>query len=119
VQLPTWDTVVSELTQLGFRQILHFELSCRHGDWRGAMHADSESPPVCPSCGEAFSVSILARGLTRSPEIPWKLISPALPAALKIDSDYQNTPNRYNRIWSRKRCDKFFARARAELAGIR
>jgi hypothetical protein len=119
VALPTWDTVVSELTQLGFKQILYLEISCRHGDSRGAMLADSESPPVCPSCGEAFSVAILARGLTRSPETPWKLISPALPAAWKIDTDYQNAPNRYSRVWSRKRCDAFFRRARRELAGVR
>jgi hypothetical protein len=118
MQSPTWAELVAQLAAFGFKAILYFELSCRHGDWRGGMLADSESPPVCPSCGEAFSVAILARGLTRSPEIPWKLVSPALPESWKIDEDYKNS-SRYNRVWSRKRCDAFFRRAKRELAGVR
>ena len=114
-----WTTLVAQLAERGYREILHFELTCKHGDWRGAMLADSEVPPVCPSCGQAFAVAILARGLTRSPDIPWRLVSPTLPESWKIDTDSQETRSRYNRVWTRKRCDAFFRRARAELAGVR
>jgi len=119
LQSLTWADLAAQLAESGFKAILYFELSCRHGDWRGAMLADSEVPPVCPSCGEAFSVAILARGLTRSPEIPWKLVSPSLPDSWKVDTDSQETRSRYNRVWSRKRCDAFFRRAKRELAGVR
>jgi hypothetical protein len=119
MQSSDWVTLVTKLTALGFSYVLHFELSCPTcGDWRSACLADSEFRPTCPRCGELGDLAILGRGLTKA-EIGWKLISPALPASYKREGSYDGNSSRYARVMSRKRCEKFFARARRELAGIR
>lgn len=72
-----WSCLVEQLA--GFRQVLHFELSCpQHGDWRSAMPLEAESQRAqCPRCGEPYRAAILARGLTRN-TVAWVLVSPSL-----------------------------------------
>jgi hypothetical protein len=119
MQSPTWAELVNELTPRGFVLVLHFELACAAcGDWRSAGLMDSQFRPTCPRCGEVSEVSILGRGLTRESVVPWRLVSPALPQALKADERPAAAMQRGERVVSRKRCERFFARARRELAGV-
>jgi hypothetical protein len=72
-----WSLLCEQLP--GFRQVLHFELSCPHcGDFRSAISVDSESMRLpCPRCGETHRPFVLGRGLTRN-TVAWVLVSPAL-----------------------------------------
>lgn len=120
MQLPEWVSLVTELTQHGYIELVFVELACpAHGDWRGAVADIAGNVLTCPKCQQPAEAAILGRGLTRRPEIEWKCISPALPEAWKIDRTEGESNSRYARVASRKRCEKFFARARAELARIR
>jgi hypothetical protein len=111
-----FDDLARELMAIGFRKVLWIELTCpAHGDWRGVCGLDEQSL-CCPRCQQAAEAAILARGLTRD-TVAWKCVSPAVPQRLKAEESYEGTSG-YVKVISRKRCDKFFARARAELAGI-
>jgi hypothetical protein len=107
-----------ELLKAGYHLVFWVEITCPdHGDWRGACAWDGQTL-CCPRCQEAVEASLLARGLTKDPTVPWKCVSPALPQGWKTDDRPAAAMQRGERVISRKRCDKFFARARRELAGV-
>lgn len=109
-----------ELLEAGYHRVFWVEITCpAHGDFRGACAWDGQTL-CCPRCQEAVEASLLARGLTKYPAVPWKCVSPALPQAWKkADDRPQAAMPRGARVMSRKRCERFFERARQELAGIR
>jgi hypothetical protein len=120
LQSLTWAELVNELTPRGFVLVLHFELACKHcGDWRSAFLMDSEFRPVCPRCGEVGDLAILGRGLTKSANVCWRCVSPGLPESSKTDERPEAEMQRGERRMDRRRCQKFWDRARSELAGIR
>jgi hypothetical protein len=115
MQLTGFGALAAEMTQHGYRVVYLVELEChQHGAFRGAI-AGTDDILLCPKCGQASESAILGRGLTRTPEIPWLCISPALPASAKGKS-YEGTSG-YVKVMDRRRCQKFWEQARADLAG--
>src|SRR5205814_10364977 len=93
MQSPGWVTLVTELTQHGYVELLFLEIFCpRDGDWRGAIARLSGITPACPKCLQPAKIAILGKGLTRNPEIEWTCISPPLPDRLKRFRDLDITP---------------------------
>jgi hypothetical protein len=114
-----FDELALELLEAGYHLVFWVEIECaHHGAFRGTAAWDGQTL-CCPRCQEAVQASLLARGVTKDPAFPWRCVSPALPAGYKTD-DRPGPPamQRGERVSSRKRCDKFFARARRELAGV-
>ena len=116
MQSPDWVTLVTDLTQHGFFELLFVEVFCpRDGDWRGAVTGLSENILPCPKCEQPAEVAILGRGLTKTQEIEWKCVSPSLRAGDKTHRE--DGPTVLIRSDSgRRRCSKFYERARRELA---
>ena len=68
MQSPDWVTLVTDLTQHGFFDLLFVEIFCpQDGDWRGAVTGLSENILPCPKCEQPAEVAILGRGLTKDP----------------------------------------------------
>ena len=116
MQSPDWVTLVTDLTQHGFCDLLFVEIFCpQDGDWRGAVTGLSENILPCPKCEQPAEVAILGRGLTKTPDIEWKCVSPPLRAGDKTHrEDAPTVPIRSDS--GRRRCSKFYDRARRELA---
>lgn len=110
MQLPEWGTLVIELEQCGFSEVLYFELACKCGDWRSAFQRGSGFRPACPRCGNPGDFAILGRGLVQNSEIAWVCVSKRLPASHKI---YREDAVPEPRTSDRR--PKFYERAQREL----